>query len=326
MNDKVQVAEYVGSIVAVSNVVTVGCHDVITYHNDNGRTGWNPNENTLTPANVKPGEFGLIATAKLDDDNDQVDGQPLIVTNQNIEGMGVHSVVYLATENDNVYAIDSFTGARLKKVNLGTPVPRPLNCENNGNAVGVNSTPTIDRKAGELYVIAYVMDGVTPIHQLHMLDLSTLQDKIPPVTVTATNTQTDGSTYTFDFLRAEATAGPIAGERQHLCRFRRILRLQGFAVSRMGIGLKSGDVGAARKHPAAQQDGGDIHFRLLLPRPVDQQPSLLPGFHLDVRVRSRNGLRRQPVFHHGQHGRQQWGGQFLRQRKRHRRHHGQDGA
>jgi len=198
MNDKVQVAEYIGNIVAVSNVVTVGCHDVITYHNDNGRTGWNPNENTLTPANVKPGDFGLIATAKLDDDNDQVDGQPLIVTNQKIEGMGVHSVVYLATENDNVYAIDSFTGARLKKVNLGTPVPRPLNCENNGNVVGINSTPTIDRKAGVLYVIAYVMDGVTPIHQLHMLDLSTLQDKVKPMTITATNALADGSTYTFD--------------------------------------------------------------------------------------------------------------------------------
>ena len=112
--------------------------------------------------------------------------------------MGVHSVVYLATENDNVYAFNSFTGARLKKVNLGTPVPRPLNCENNGDAVGINSTPTIDRKAGLLYVIAYVMDGVTPIHQLHMLDLSTLQDKIPPVTITASNTLADGSTYTFD--------------------------------------------------------------------------------------------------------------------------------
>ena len=198
LNDKVQVAEYIGNIIAVSNVVTVGCHDVLTYHNDNGRTGWNPNENALTPANVKPGDFGLIATAKLDDDNDQVDGQPLIVTNQNIAGMGVHSVVYLATENDNVYAIDSFTGARLKKVNLGTPVPRPLNCENNGNAVGVNSTPTIDRKAGALYVIAYVLDGVTPIHQLHMLDLSTLKDKAPPITITATNKLADGSTYNFD--------------------------------------------------------------------------------------------------------------------------------
>ena len=76
MNDKVQVAEYIGNIVAVSNVVTVGCHDVITYHNDNGRTGWNPNENTLTPANVKPGDFGLIATAKLTTTTTRSTGNP----------------------------------------------------------------------------------------------------------------------------------------------------------------------------------------------------------------------------------------------------------
>ncbi len=198
LNDEVQVAQYIGSVVTASSTVTVGCHDVITYHNDNGRTGWNANENTLSPANVKPGTFGLIATAKLNDDNDQVDGQPLVVTNQNIEGMGVHSVVYVATENDSVYAFDSFTGARLKKVNLGTPVARPLNCENNGNVVGINSTPTIHRQAGVLYVIAYVMNGSTPVHQLHMLDLGTLQDKVPPVTIAAANTLADGSTYNFD--------------------------------------------------------------------------------------------------------------------------------
>jgi hypothetical protein len=86
-NDKVQVAEYIGNLVALSNTVTVGCHDVITYHNDNGRTGWNPQENTLTPANVTMNTFGLIGTAKLDDDGDQIDAQPLIVTNQAIEGL-----------------------------------------------------------------------------------------------------------------------------------------------------------------------------------------------------------------------------------------------
>jgi hypothetical protein len=197
-NDKVQVAEYIGNLVALSNTVIVGCHDVITYHNDNGRTGWNPQENTLTPANVSMNTFGLIGTAKLDDDGDQIDAQPLIVTNQAIEGLGVHSVAYLATENNSVYAMDSFTGAKLKKVNLGTPVPRPLNCENNGPAVGINGTPTIDRKAGTLYVIAYVLKGTTATHELHALDLATLKDKHPPTTIAATNTLTNGTAYSFD--------------------------------------------------------------------------------------------------------------------------------
>ena len=198
LNDKVQVVEYIGSIVTMSNTVTVGCRDVITYHYDNGRTGWNSLENTLSPANVKTGTFGLVATAVFDDDNDQVDAQPLIVTNQTIPGQGVHTVAYVVTENNSVYAIDSFTGARLNKVNLGTPVPRPLNCENNGPAVGINSTPTIDKTAGTLYVIAYVMVGSKPVHQLHALDIGTLADKRPPVTIAGSGTLADGTTFNFD--------------------------------------------------------------------------------------------------------------------------------
>jgi hypothetical protein len=49
---------------------------VTTYHYDNYRTGWNPNETTLTPANVKKPGFGRLETVALDD---QVDGQPLVV-------------------------------------------------------------------------------------------------------------------------------------------------------------------------------------------------------------------------------------------------------
>jgi hypothetical protein len=197
--DSAHVVEYIGALIAVSNTVQVGCEDVLTYHNDNLRTGWNPKETVLTPADVqKPGGFGWLATAHLDDANDQIDGQPLVVADQHIDGVGSRTVVYVATENDSVYAFDSFTGAKLKKVHLGAPVPRPLNCENNGDVVGVNSTPTIDRKAGVLYVVAYVLHGTTPAHELHMLDLATLQDKVPPRTIGATNTLVDGSTYTFD--------------------------------------------------------------------------------------------------------------------------------
>jgi hypothetical protein len=73
-----------------------------------------------------------------------------------------------------------------------------LNCENNGDAVGINSTPTIDRKAGILYVMTYVMVGTTPTHQLHALDLATLTDKHPPVTVAANSTLANGNPYKFD--------------------------------------------------------------------------------------------------------------------------------
>ena len=54
---------------------------VTTYHYDNKRTGWNPNETTLTPSSLASASFGLLHTVTLDD---QVDGQPLIVPGVNI--------------------------------------------------------------------------------------------------------------------------------------------------------------------------------------------------------------------------------------------------
>ena len=49
---------------------------VATYHYDNHRSGWNQNETTLTPANVGPTTFGVLAQVVLDS---QVDAQPLVV-------------------------------------------------------------------------------------------------------------------------------------------------------------------------------------------------------------------------------------------------------
>jgi len=173
-NDVIQVVEYIGSNVVFSNTITVGCTNTITYHNVPQRTGWNQSENTLTPANVKPGTFGFITKVILDD---QVDTQPLVVTNQEIEGQGIHTAVYVATEGNTVYAIDSWSGGILNHVNLGPPVPAPLGCNNNGPNVGINGTPTIDATTHTMYVIAYTLIGGNPAYQLHALDLSTLKDK-----------------------------------------------------------------------------------------------------------------------------------------------------
>jgi hypothetical protein len=194
--DSVQVAEYIGNIVALSNKVTVGCTDVITYHNDPQRTGWNQHETILTTANVKPNSFGLVATVPLDD---QVDAQPLVVADQTIEGHGVRTVVYVATESNTVYAVDSWSGQVLKSTNLGPPVPTPLTCTNNGPNVGITGTPTIDKKAQILYVIAYILVSGQPTYRLHALDLRTLLDKPgSPVTVAASQNLSNQTTFAFD--------------------------------------------------------------------------------------------------------------------------------
>src|SRR5713101_4756116 len=180
----------------LANFGCMGEASTITYHNDPQRTGWNPKENTLTTANVGPLTFGLITNVSLDD---QVDAQPLVVANQMIEGQGLHTVVYVATEGNSVYAVDSWSGYVLKNVNLGAPVPAPLGCTNNGPNVGINSTPTIDARAQTMYVVAYTLVGGSPTYHLHALNLSTLQDKPgSPITISASHPLADGSPFNFN--------------------------------------------------------------------------------------------------------------------------------
>jgi hypothetical protein len=172
---------------------------VTTYHYDTLRTGWNKQETTLTAASF-PSTFGILSTVTLDD---QVDAQPLVVPGQTIAG-GTHDVVYVATENNTVYAIDASTGAILLSTNLGPPVPMPFGCNNSGPNIGITSTPVIDLTSQTLYLIAYLnLSGnptnPNPSYQLHALSLSTLADKAgSPVTVAASHTLTNGSTFTFN--------------------------------------------------------------------------------------------------------------------------------
>lgn len=187
------------TFVAASALAAAGQTSVTTYHNDNYRTGWNPNETTLTPANVKKGSFGLQHTVSLDD---QVDAQPLVVpgvmiTAGQFQGT-VHDVVYVVTENNTVYAIDVHTGAILLNPNFGAPVRRPLGCGNNGPNVGVTATPVIDPNSKTMYVMVYNQDQTVQNYRLHALDLGSLTDKVSPQIVTASHTLTDGTTFTFN--------------------------------------------------------------------------------------------------------------------------------
>src|SRR5262245_57554871 len=76
------------SSAVVSLVCSFRCiaTDVLTYHNDNARTGWNPNEVMLTPANVNPNTFGLLFNLIVDGN---VDAQPLYVSNAPVFSRGV---------------------------------------------------------------------------------------------------------------------------------------------------------------------------------------------------------------------------------------------
>ena len=171
--------------------------NVSTYHNDRLRTGWNERETVLTPSTVASASFQKLATVTLDE---QVDAEPLYVARQPITGMGVHDTVYVATENNTVYAIDAITGSILLSHNLGAPVPLaaiPGGCPNNINSVGINSTPVIDTTTRTLYVLTFNYANQQPTYYFHALDLSTLQDKVAPQVATGSATLTDGTTIPF---------------------------------------------------------------------------------------------------------------------------------
>lgn len=194
---------------------------VSTYHNDLLRTGWNASETALTVASVSGGTFTLQHAVILDD---QVDAQPLYVSNQTISGQSApHDVVYVATENNTVYAIDAATGAVLLSRNLGPPVRMsslPGQCPNNGPNVGINSTPVLSQVDKMIWLVTYTYELNEPlvpseiekhpeialphpfplrhpVFRLHALGLETLADNVPPVLISATANLTDGSQLRF---------------------------------------------------------------------------------------------------------------------------------
>ncbi|MGF6550233.1 outer membrane protein assembly factor BamB [Paraburkholderia youngii] len=155
---------------------TAAVQDVLTYHNDIARTGQNLGETTLTPANVTAAKFGKVGFFSVDG---KVDAQPLFVASLAIAG-GTHNVLYVATENDTVYAFDADTGATLWQVRTlgsGETPSDDLGCSQIVNTIGITSTPVIDRSRGThgtIYVVAMSKDAAGGYHhRIHALDLAT---------------------------------------------------------------------------------------------------------------------------------------------------------
>jgi hypothetical protein len=162
--------------------------DVLTYHYDTMRTGQNLTETVLTPSNVNSASFGLLHLLAADG---PVDAAPLVVSKLTIGG-AVHNVVYIATENDSIYAYDADSAVLLKQVSLlgsGETPSDSRSCYQVTPTIGITATPVIDRSAGPngtMYVVAMSRDSSgTHYQRLHALDLTTLADRLTPVVIQA---------------------------------------------------------------------------------------------------------------------------------------------
>jgi Abnormal spindle-like microcephaly-assoc'd, ASPM-SPD-2-Hydin/Domain of unknown function (DUF5979)/PQQ-like domain len=106
------------------------------------RTGWYPNQPTLTPQLVSGGTFGQLWSANVEG---QVYAQPLLD----------NGTLVVATETNKVYGLDPTTGALKwpKPLNLGTPWnPAEIGCGDLTPSIGVTGTPVIDPATNIAYM------------------------------------------------------------------------------------------------------------------------------------------------------------------------------
>lgn len=165
--------------------------NVLTWQYGNNRLGQNLHETLLTTANVNATSFGKIFSYPVDGN---IYAQPLFVGQLPVTGQGTHNTVFIATENDSVYAFDADNATLNPNPLWHTTLLNPPNviaypCLDNHKActiyptIGITGTPVIDRATNTIYVVARtkeIVSGQTsPFYyeRLHALDIRTGLEK-----------------------------------------------------------------------------------------------------------------------------------------------------
>jgi outer membrane protein assembly factor BamB len=122
-----------------------------TYHHDNSRTGYLPNE-------PDPNQLIAAWTTKLDN---AVYAEALVIGNR----------VIVATVGDSIYSLDARTGKVQWRTNVGQPVPlSSILCRGTVDPLGIIGTPVYDPATGLVFAVAEVTG---PKHLLVGVDLNT---------------------------------------------------------------------------------------------------------------------------------------------------------
>ncbi len=131
--------------------------------------------------------------------------QPLYVEG----GPGSRRKVIVATESNNVYALDAVNGSIIWQRQLGPPVTAGLPC-GNINPLGITGTPVINLASRSLFLDAMI-NGATKKHFIYSLNVDTgATNPGWPVDVNATATY-NGITFTSSVQNQRGALGLVNG-------------------------------------------------------------------------------------------------------------------
>jgi hypothetical protein len=197
--------------------------DVLTFRNDVSRTGLQPAETVLTPANVNATNFGKVFTFTTDG---YTYAQPLFVSNYTMSDGKSHNVLFIANETGTMYAFDADnnnpSAGYLWKSSIVPTTEQVVayadyyGCTNPYPNAGIIGTPTIDRALGVMYVIGKtkLVSGSTTtyIQRLHAISLASGAEALNGPTViqaTVPGTGDGGTTDTFNPLSQNERAAMV---------------------------------------------------------------------------------------------------------------------
>jgi hypothetical protein len=170
---------------------------MLTWRNDNSRSGVNSQEMVLSPGlgpgTVNSSTFGKLSSCPIDG---YAYAQPLYVPNLAIptDGMRIHNVIFAATEKDTVFAFDADANPCVqlwqRRLTAGLQAIATPNFTITSTDivpfVGITGTPVIGLSNSALFVVAATQTielNPTDGHQLYALDLGTGQPIIQPAGV-----------------------------------------------------------------------------------------------------------------------------------------------
>lgn len=173
---------------------------VTTWRYDLTHAGENTQETALTPSNVNTNSFGKLFSLPVDS---TVYAQPLYVPGLTMSDGQVHNVVFVATENDSIYAFDadSNQGTDAKPIwqislltsaygagSGATAVPwQDTGSPDVAPTVGITGTPAINTATDTMYVVANTKENGVYFSRLHAINIITGKEQAgSPVNITAT--------------------------------------------------------------------------------------------------------------------------------------------